>query len=252
MISDCLLFASTAHRRHVHAKRVFTYKHFMFALDLLKLDQYKNLYPLVSINRLGFYNFRFEDHYILKTHGLSGLSFETEKNFGRSINSYDQILLVTNLRSLGYVFNPISIYICIPKDTNKGFDIIYEVGNTFGEQKYFYTNKLEDIQAKEFYVSPFIQHHYDFKFRLAVEAKNFCLSVITQTEEAKPILTASMNARMEPLSKRTIFAALMRHPLINFKVIFLIHFQALLLYLKRIRFYRKSEFSEVQRNYHKI
>lgn len=252
MITDGLLFASTSHSRHVQTKRVFTYEHFMFALDLLNLEQYEALYPLMGFNRSGFYNFRFEDHYILKSHGLSGLSVQTEKNFGRTLDSYKQIILITNLRSLGYVFNPISVYICLRKDTNSEFDIIYEVGNTFGEQKYFYTSRLEDIQAKEFYVSPFIQHQYDFKFQLAIETSNFVLRVITQTQEAEPILTASMNARMEPLTKKTILSALFRHPLINFKVIFLIHFQALLLYLKRMRFYRKSEFSEHQRNYHKL
>ena len=56
MITDGLLFASTSHSRHVQTKRVFTYEHFMFALDLLNLEQYEELYPLMGVNRSGFYN----------------------------------------------------------------------------------------------------------------------------------------------------------------------------------------------------
>lgn len=252
MIDAGLMDASTSHVRHVSAPRQFIYAHFMFAIDLLRLDDYLKFYPLLGINRTALYSLRFQDHYILSRRGLEELFECTKTQFGRIQEDYLRILLFTNLRSFGYVFNPISVYLCYRKDEPQKCDLIYEVGNTFGEQKYYFTQNFTDVQSKEFYVSPFIEHQHNFKFALKIEGSQFDLTVITQTENKQPILTARMRAVHQPLSSRAILLTLLRYPLINFKVIFLIHFQALLLYLKKLRYYKKSELNEYQRNYHQL
>ncbi len=252
MIDDGILYAETSHTRHVEVRRGFTYSHFMFGLDLLHLDKYKSLSPFLGINRPSLYRFNFSDHCILKDTGMDELNRAMQEKFDRSIEHYSKIILITNLRSFGYVFNPISVYLCCLSESNEKFDIIYEVGNTFGEQKYYFSKKTSTLQRKNFYVSPFIEHQHNFKFDLKIDGQNLRLVVTTEQLDKSPILTASLNGRFKKLTKKSISMSFLKHPLVSFKVIFLIHFQALFLYLKGLRYFRKEEFVEHQTNYQSL
>ncbi len=252
MIGDGILHAETSHTRHVEVSRSFTYSHFMFALDLLNLKQYEALNPLLGVNKSALYRFDFADHCILKEQGLDGLSESTFENFGHHIQDYSKVILVTNLRSLGYIFNPISVYLCFLKDRSDRFDIIYEVGNTFGEQKYYYSTETSKVHQKNFYVSPFIEHKHNFKFHLNLDDKQLSLSVTTQTEQETPILTANLRGHLQALNSNTIKQVFLKHPLVNFKIILLIHLQAFFLYLKKLRYFKKEEFMENQTNYQRL
>ena len=252
MINDGILYAQTGHTRHVEVKRSFIYSHFMFGIDLLHLEKYHSLSPFLGVNRPSLYRFNFSDHCILKDNGLEELNRATQENFDRSIDDYCKIILITNLRSFGYVFNPISVYLCCLNDSQEKFDIIYEVGNTFGEQKYYFSKKQSQLHRKNFYVSPFIEHQHNFKFDLKIDGKNLRLVVTTEQSDKSPILTASLNGTLSELTKKTILMSFLKHPFVSIKVIFLIHLQALFLYLKKLRYFKKEELMEYQTNYHSL
>ena len=252
MIADGILYAQTGHTRHVEVKRSFTYSHFMFALDLLNLEKYNSLSPFLGINKSALYSFNFEDHCILKHDGLGELNRATLENFQRSIDDYSKIILITNLRSFGYVFNPISVYLCYLKQSNEEFDIIYEVGNTFGEQKYYFSQEKSQLHRKNFYVSPFIEHKHNFNFDLNIDSNNLRLIVTTEQSDKSPILTACLNGELRELTKKSIQMSFLKHPFVSIKVIFLIHLQALLLYLKKLRYFKKEEQMEYQTNYQSL
>tara|TARA_Y100000589_G_scaffold328954_1_gene374264 strand:- start:3337 stop:4017 length:681 start_codon:yes stop_codon:yes gene_type:complete len=224
----------------------------MFVIDLLNLKKYDAFNPFIGINKSALYRFNFSDHCILKNNDLEDLNVATLENFERSIHDYSKILLVTNLRSFGYIFNPISVYLCYLQDSNDQFDIIYEVGNTFGEQKYYFSEESSQVHRKNFYVSPFIEHQHNFKFDLKLDGDKFQLKVTTQHYDGAPILTANLKGDLVELTKKTIQLAFFKHPFINFKVIFLIHLQAFFLYLKKLRYFKKSEFMEHQTNYQRL
>lgn len=250
-MSHSLLNAKTDHTRHVRLPRRFSYKHFMFAIDLLNIDEIKKLRPLMGVNSFGLYRFDFNDHYVLAKGGMNALEKMLGKEFDRKLEDYQTIQLLTNLKSMGYIFNPISVYLCKLKNSDN-FDYIYEVGNTFGEQKYYFSSQNQFTATKNFYVSPFIEHNHEFFFSLSHDDESLSLSVRTQDDLKQPILTASMQGSFEEITKKTILRSFIQHPFINFKVIFLIHLQAFILFIKKLPYHKKSQYPEHQINQHQL
>ena len=80
-------------------------------------------------------------------------------------------LLLGYPRLFGYVFNPLFDYFCYGSNGNLAL-LIYEVRNTFGEI-HSYILPVEDegsvqqCQAKEFYVSPFMEMQTQYRFSIA-------------------------------------------------------------------------------------
>jgi DUF1365 family protein len=60
------------------------------------------------------------------------------------------------------------------------------------------------------------------------------------------LISTLVGKRVE-LTNRTLFGFTLKYPLITLKVIFLIHYQALRLWLKRVPFYRKAQDFDLQR-----
>lgn len=254
-----IILAKTEHIRHKGVKRTFSYRHFLFSIELLDLQSYNQFYPFLSINKMGLYSFNYQDHHILREHGLFGLEPHLQREFSKSLEDYSSIRIITNLKSFGYVFNPISVYILTPKpspskpsnDILHKNEYIYEVGNTFGEQKYYFSKEMIDSQPKNFYVSPFIEHHHQFKFNIKHNDDHINLRIHTE-EDGGPILTANLHGKSIELNKKSIIYSMWYSPFINFKIIFLIHFQAFLLFLKGLKYYKKDQFPESQTNFYKL
>ena len=150
------------HIRTRPIKYSLSLNHFMFFLDLDDLNGLDNFFPLLSYKRRGVFNFKKKDHYIFSKDSL--------KDHFKEITKKDihKIFFLTNLRIFGYVFNPISVFFCFDKSQNLS-SVIYEVGNTFKEQKIFDKSIIKDNTAslktkKLFYVSPFIPLDVVFNF----------------------------------------------------------------------------------------
>lgn len=153
---------------------------------------------------------------------------------------------------MGYNFNPVSFYYCFNKQDNP-ICVVPEVGNTFGELKPFYlgedkfmNNRFEDIQQKNFYVSPFIDHDVFFKFSLAVPGKSLSVK-IDDYKEGNRIFVTSLFGKEKKLSDFSLLWNFIKFPFVTLKVIAAIHWQALILYLKKIRLYKKEEKLELQK-----
>ena len=76
-------------------------------------------------------------------------------------------------RTLGYCFNPLSIFFCYRANAELAA-VIYQVHNTFGE-RHSYVIPVEEQKAahhqrcqKLFYVSPFLDMDMRYDFRVAV------------------------------------------------------------------------------------
>ena len=147
-----------------------------------------------------------------------------------------KIKLVTMPRILGYVFNPVSFWYCYEGETLKA--IICEVNNTFGEShNYVVCNPKEKNKTpmeKVFHVSPFysVKGHYQFDF----SKENF-VSIHYQSEHGPFI--ASLKGTPIPEKDLSLLKLFLSFPFYTLLVVFLIHYQALKLFIKRVPFYTK-------------
>jgi DUF1365 family protein len=167
--------------------------------------------------------------------------------------------LVTQLRFLGYVFNPVSFYFCWNAD-GKIAAALAEVGNTFGEIKLYALGpehwKADSVTESDgefrfetpkfFYVSPFSTLTSSFDFRLRPPSEKLFCRVDTVERDQK-ILIATLSGTQAPLNRRHLFLMTLRFPFVTLGIISAIHWNALLLFLKRIPYFKKAQSPENQR-----
>lgn len=157
------------------------------------------------------------------------------------------IVLITMPRVLGYVFNPVSFYLCL--DEAQGLRaVICEVHNTFGEQHAYLCAHADHsvlspdawLEAeKVFHVSPFLPRngHYRFRFDLRTEKLGIWIDYYDQSGNKQ--LITSLTGSFSPLNAQALRAAFWSHPLVTLRAITLIHWQALKLVMKKIRYISK-------------
>jgi len=167
---------------------------------------------------------------------------------GQGINDgIDHIVLITMPRVLGYVFNPVSFYLCFDKKTQL-CAVICEVCNTFGEQHSYLCARTDHaplpsdewLEAdKVFHVSPFLERvgHYKFRFSLSGDQLGIGIDYF-DTDNNKQLITA-LTGRLTPLNTASLWRVFWSHPLITLKVITLIHWQAIKLFSRGIRYVAK-------------
>ncbi len=157
-----------------------------------------------------------------------------------------RITLVTYPRVLGYVFNPVSFYLCHDR-SGVLHHVIAEVHNTHGEREvYDFPPEPHDHPSarvftstcsKRFYVSPFIG--YDAEYRLRVTEKRDQLAIsIHETEGGAAALDAVVRLRRVPLRDWQLVRLLAADPLVPMKTIVLIGWHALRMWLRGQRWER--------------
>ena len=159
------------------------------------------------------------------------------------------IMLITMPRVMGYVFNPVSFYLCLD-DQKQLRAVISEVHNTFGEQhSYLCVNSDQGIikadqwmdAKKLFHVSPFIERDGHYRFRFDVQQERLGIWIDYYDKQNNKQLLTSLTGKLSPLSRLALMLAFWSHPLVTLKAIFLIHWQAMKLVIKGIRYIPKPK-----------
>ena len=124
---------------------------------------------------------------------------------------------------------------------------IYEVKNTFGDQvPYVFEAKIDKdgairhSQKKEMYVSPFIDMNQNYHFSIYPPNKKIAIRIKEEGGDGD-ILIATQNGVYKELTDFNLLLTLITHPLMGIKVILAIHWHALRLFLKGIRFHSYTE-----------
>jgi DUF1365 family protein len=150
------------------------------------------------------------------------------------------IVLLTMPRLFNYVFNPISVYFCYRRDGALAA-LVHEVSNTFGE-RHFYAlparvndGRVHQACEKAFFVSPFLEN--DLRYVFDVTPPGDSVSVrITVWRDDEVALAASFAGRKRELSDANIFAAWAGNPFMTLKVLIGIHWEALKMLAKGVRY----------------
>ena len=240
-----LYFGKVMHRRLAPVSHGFRYGVFFLRL---RIDRMPQRWPrLFSRNGWNLFSFHDADHGpcdgsallswirgILTRHGLACAD--------------GAIWLQAFPRVLGYVFNPVSFWLCHDR-AGALRAVLAEVRNTFGE-RHNYLVAHPDGRAimpgdwltarKVFHVSPFFPVSGQYRFRFN-DAGMQCNFRIDYTADDGAQLQTGVGGTAEPMRSAALARAFVRYPWMTLGVIVRIHYQALRLWLKRVPFHSKPQ-----------
>lgn len=236
-----LYFGDVMHARLKPIGHRFSYRVMSLLIDLDRLDAAGRRSALFGVNRAALYSFHESDHGPRDGSSLRGYAQGCAAAHGVDLTG-GRVLLLCYPRLLGYTFNPLSAYFCYRSDGELAF-IIYEVRNTFGDiHSYVLPVRpgersvagIRQQQAKLFYVSPFVEMAMRYHFRVSPPGEKVRLRIL-ETDRDGPLLAATFSGRRCALTTRALLRSLVALPLLPFKIIGAIHWEALRLWLKGVR-----------------
>lgn len=238
---SCLYRGTVMHQRLRPVRHRFVYRVFSICIDLDEIPALERRLRLLSFNRPNLASLLARDHG--PRDGSPLRPWVLEKLAEHDIHPVrPRIRLLCFPRLLGYVFNPLSIYLVSEAERIRA--IVYEVKNTFGEQHVYVAAVAaagtdgRSLPAHEidkaFRVSPFVpmQARYRFRLRPPDDTLSF---VIRESDREGPLLIASHVARRLPLTDGTLLRCVAANFFMTFKIIAGIHLEALRLWLKGVR-----------------
>jgi hypothetical protein len=236
-----LYFGEVMHARLNPIGHRFNYRVMSLLIDLDRLDEADRLSPLFGVNRAALYSFHELDH-----GERDGAPLRTYVQRCAAKHAIDlgggRVRLLCYPRLFGYGFNPLSVYFC-DRAAGELALVIYEVRNTFGGTHSYVLpvrpgelNQagLRQQQDKLFEVSPFLAMEMRYHFRIQPPAETVRLRIL-ETGREGPVLAATFSADRCALTSRALLQSLIALPLVSFKVVAAIHWQALRLWLKGAR-----------------
>jgi hypothetical protein len=147
-------------------------------------------------------------------------------------------------RIFGFVFNPLSVFY-VYNLNDQLISILYEVKNTFDEQHTYIfrvekdANLIQNNCSKKFHVSPFIEMDCNYFFRL-LKPGNKISVIIDQYDAQDKILYASQDGVRSDFNTKCLIKSYLKHPIMTFKIILAIHYEAFKLWTKGIKFIKKK------------
>ena len=243
--TDHYIYTGTVrHRRYTPFESEFSYPVFMLYLDINDLENVINKSIFWNINKPAVVSFNRKDF-----HGTEEVDLDTavRNTVENKVGSRPEgkIRMLAHLRYFGYCFNPVTFYYCFNRNDDSVDYILAEVANTPWKERHAYVlsssqesdkSEIRLSMEKELHVSPFwgMDHMYDWVFsspkdKLNVLMKNF--------KDGKHVFDASLSMDRTEMTKRNLLKSVFRFPFMTIKVVFWIHFQAFILWLRGATFY---------------
>jgi hypothetical protein len=225
----------------------FSYRVFNILIDLDHLDAAARCSAVFSVNKFNMLSFHTRDHGG-PDRGEATLREHADHLFAQAglPDRPARVLLMCFPRVFGYVFNPISIYFAYDAQ-GELVGIIYEVRNTFGDLHSYVApirsgeldvNGLRQERDKLFYVSPFVGPNMRYRFRIRPPTDDVAVRIL-ETDADGPILSATVHGARRPVTTARLLGLCASLPMLTLKVVLGIHFEAVRLWFKGIRFYHR-------------
>ena len=243
MINSSIYNGQVIHKRFKPKIHSFKYNVFSLLIDLSELELLDKKVNFFSYNKFNWISFYDKDH---GERDGSSLIKWINKNLKKNdiITENIKIKILCYPRIFGFVFNPLSVFYVYNTDDNL-ISILYEVKNTFGEQHTYIFRVEKDVSliqnncSKKFYVSPFIEMNCNYFFRL-LKPGNKISVIIDQYNNEDKILYASQDGVRTDFNTKYLIKSYLKHPIMTFKIIIAIHYEAFKLWTKGIKFIKRN------------
>ncbi len=249
-----IYFTRVMHRRLFPVQYRFEYRVFSLLLDLDRLDAVPRRLAvgpgrgvLRGLLRPRLFRFDPADHGPRDGSALRPWAEQVLAARGIGLAG-GRIRLLCFPRVLGYGFNPLSLWYCEHAD-GRLRAVIAEVRNTFGQHHSYLLHDdgrpiawpLRAEKLKCFYVSPLMDMQGGYRFRLSAPDDKLAVLIRQFDEKGRLKLVASQSGTGEPLTDAALWRAFRAMPVMTYKVMVAIHWQALKIWLAGARFFPKPE-----------
>lgn len=235
--------AKVFHKRLNPIINKFTYEVFYICFNIEDLSKINSKF--LSVDKFNLFSIYQKDYGLKDGSNIKDWIYGIVKDY--KISNVDKIYLLTHPKILNCGFNPVSFWFCLDKDEDI-VAVLAEVNNTFREcHKYLIFNEdgspIKSDQwleaKKDFHVSPFymIKGHYKFRFQFS---KKRVAIWIDYYDDKKTLLTSLIGNNIN-LSDKIILKSFFKYPFMLLKVITLIHWQALKLFIKGAKYIKKPD-----------
>lgn len=237
-MNSCIYRGEVRHRRTRPTKHAFSYDIFMMYLDLAELPDLFDPFWLWSARRPAAAWFRRADYLGPPALPLdTAVRDEAEKMLGS--RPAGPVRMLTHLRYLGYVQNPVTFYYCFEGDGRSIHSILAEITNTPWGERHTYALRSSEGGAtgtthrfdKAFHISPFMPMEQDYRWRFSEPGDRLFVHMENRSEGTK-VFDASLLVRRQEISGGSLAHALVRYPWMTARVAAGIYTQALRLRLK--------------------
>lgn len=226
-----------------HGRKGSVENAFRYSVDYMLLDAEAdvNSPTLFARNGRGMMALDDIDHGGAPKHGR-GARWVRDVLEAHQVAGVVRIELLAQPKVLGHVFNPVSFWLCRRND-GAMIAVIAEVTNTFGDRHSYLVHHADlrpiapddRLQARKIlHVSPFqpVEGGYEFRFDIRDDRIGIWIDY-TQGEGG---LIATLTGPRTALTNRSILRSIVRRPFGARRVLVLIHWQAIKLWIKRATF----------------
>lgn len=239
---------TVVHHRMEPVDHRFSYRITMTMLDLAEVDAVCDRHPLWSHDRANVVSFRRRDYLgdptVPLDHSIRDL---VEERTGRRPGG--PISLLTQVRTWGWLFNPISVYYCFDPGGLVVEALVVEVTNTPWHERtaYVLPGPGSYVVDKQLHVSPFLPMDLQHRFILSEPGPRLVLGV-DDLRAGHRVFSATMVLHRRPVDQRSLGRVLWRYPLMTMRVSWGIYRQALALRRRGVPFHPHPDRSDADRS----
>ncbi|GAA4367647.1 DUF1365 domain-containing protein [Nocardioides caricicola] len=221
-----LVVGTVSHSRRAPVQRSFEHAHYQWLVDVDDLPRV----PLLA-------RFDARDHLDggRRGGGIRGDLARFLRARGVELEPDDRVLMLAHARTLGHVFDPLTVFWCLRPD-GEVRAVVFEVHNTYGERHAYLLDTDERGRGsvdKAFYVSPFNDTSGRYEVALRLDPDLVRVSVALERDHRR-VFTAVTTGTPVPATTRTVLRTFRRHLFMTHRVSALIRYHGIKLWLAKL------------------
>lgn len=261
MLPDGIYKGEVVHKRFHPKKHAFNYPLAMILVDVDTIEssfKQSRWWSLERFNLISFYRKDYIQSERITNSDISNRSISevvSEKIFDDCGEQFKgSVKILTNPRFFGYVFNPVSFYLCYDENNQIKY-ILSQINNTPWNERYTYVHRVPSHSGskmvfefdKEFHVSPFMPMNLNYTWKFILDNNQVDIHMALFDSGVKQFV-ASMRAKYSPFTAINMFKLPVEFPMQTLRIVWRIYWHALRLWMKKIPFYEHPNSHEPKSN----